>query len=150
MDELRDLRPSLPTWLRGILLAELALLVLIVEVRVIAEIAGVPGLGALYLFVRGALFVMPFGALMGGIAPLVHRHRVTTLWASSLVLLALTGLALLLSLRGFHAVSRTAEDLAIGLALLVLPVGLATSLFVRWTPVPSTPLDLSALLDTFE
>ena len=151
MEEMSDLRPSAPHWLKGIVMAEVALLFLIVEIRLIATVMGVAGVGALYLFVRGVLLVAPFGALLGALAPWARRRRTSTLTLWTLALLGLTGLVVLGSAQGIARFwDRTVLDVALGLALLVLPVSLASALFVRWTPDPPPIVDLGALLDTFE
>jgi hypothetical protein len=132
------------------MLSELALLLLIAEIRMIAEVTGAAGVSALYLLVRGAFIVMPFGALIGAFAPVFRRHRTIAISGASLALFAVTGLVILLSLRRMRALDRTAEDLALGIALLVVPVTIAAALFVRWTPLPPPKVELANMLETFE
>ncbi|AKF08615.1 hypothetical protein [Sandaracinus amylolyticus] len=147
--EIAALRPSPPSWWKGVVLAELALALLALEVSVVARVLDVPGIELSYLLTRGAVLVVPFGALMGAIAPLVRRHRAPVLWTLTLLLVAIAGFA---TVRVSYRVSlgRALEDVALGIALLAAPVAVSATLFVRWTPKPATRTDVDALVRTFE
>jgi hypothetical protein len=150
MQELDDLRPTPPPWLKGIALAELALLVLIVEARLIATATGLGGLDELYLLTAGAPIVLPFGAAIGAFAPKIRGRRMLKLTALSLATLAATGVATLLVMLERPSIGTIAENVTAGTTLLVLPVTIAAALFVRWSPEPPAPLDVKSLVDTFE
>ncbi|UJR78768.1 hypothetical protein [Sandaracinus amylolyticus] len=147
--EVAALRPSSPSWWKGVVLGELALAVLALEVSVASNALDAPAIGIEFLLTRGALLVVPFGALMGAVAPLVRRHRAPALWA--LTLLTVATVAFVMLRVSYDApVARALEDVALGLAWLALPVAISAMLYVRWTPSPTRTQDLDALVSTFE